>query len=200
MLLVYATTFIIIISPGPSGLTIISTSMIYGRSSGFLVAAGIICGAVTWGTLAAVGVSALLAVLPGAVVGIRIFGGIYLAFLAYGSVVRVIKKPELHAPAINKNKQLFYLKGYGVHMSNPEAMLGWIAIISIGMTENAPRFASFYIVAGCVAIAIVVYNSYAFLFSIGKISSLYQRVRVYFDVVFAILFALAAYKLLEIAV
>ncbi len=197
--LIYVTTFVIIISPGPSSLTIISTAMMQGRKPAFGVAGGVITGALTWGTSAAIGVSALLAAFPNGVTAIQLFGGCYLSYLAYCSGIRVLTTPEIKPPDLDWKKRYFYLKGYTVHMSNPEAMLGWIAIMSMGLTDDAPEFAPVYIVSGCISIALVVYNCYAYFFSVEKIASFYLSVRRVVDTLFAAFFAFAAFKLFEVA-
>lgn len=197
LLLVYITTFVIIISPGPSSFAIISTSMAGGRKSGILVACGVVCGALTWGSLGAVGVSTLLVATPNALTFIKIFGGVYLLFLACKSFLKVfVTRKDKSVNYLNITKRISFLKGYGIHMSNPEAMMGWIAIISLGVNETSPKLAPLYIVSGCVLIAIVTYGSYAFLFSSEKIANLYLKLYKVIESLFTLIFGFAGITLL----
>ena len=47
---------------------------------------GVVLGALTWGTLGVIGVSAILALNPSALIIIKLFGGGYLMFLSLSSL------------------------------------------------------------------------------------------------------------------
>ncbi len=150
----------------------------------------------TWGTLAAVGVSALLAAKPEALVLIKIFGSIYLLYLSFKSLLKMRASHAYNRLNSNYSKHTSFLKGYGIHMSNPEAMMGWIAIISLGVNETSPELAPYYIVCGCVLIAIAIYSSYAYLFSSNMIANMYSRFDKIIEGIFASIFGFASVTLL----
>lgn len=196
LVLVYTASFMIIISPGPSSFAIMSSSMTFGRKEGFLVMLGVVCGAMTWGTLASVGVSAFLAAKPNAVGVIKVFGGVYLLYLAFKAFIRMLAL----LPKDNLSRQPFtrisFIKGYCIHMTNPEAMLGWIALITLGIKSNSPALAPFYIVGGCLVIGIMVYGANAYLFSTNKIIETYRCYRRAIEAVFTVVFGFAGATLL----
>jgi len=169
--------------------------MSLGRKFGLLVAGGVICGAITWGTLAAVGVSALMASKPEALVFIRIFGSIYLIYLSLKSFSKIFSRPKIKAEISYTSNHISFLKGYGIHMSNPEAMMGWIAIISLGVNKDSPEFAPFYIVLGCIMIAVTIYSSYAYLFSTSRITTIYTKFSKAIEGVFVLIFGFAGISL-----
>ena len=82
-LLVVFTAYVIASgSPGPSTLRIMGVAMNHGRRAGLALAAGVISGSLFWGLSAATGVSALLARYAEALTVLKIFGGLYLLYLA----------------------------------------------------------------------------------------------------------------------
>ncbi len=173
-----------------------NSSMTFGRRNGFLVMLGVVCGAVTWGTLASIGVSAFLAAEPNAVGFIKVFGGVYLLYLAVKAFNRMLNSRKNTNLSKQPVKRLSFIKGYLIHMSNPEAMLGWIALITLGLKASSPELAPFYIVGGCVLIGIFVYGANAYLFSAKKISEIYMRYSRFAEAAFTIIFGFAGATLL----
>lgn len=173
-----------------------NSSMTFSRRDGFLVMLGVVCGAVTWGTLATLGVSTFLAAEPNTVGFIKIFGGIYLLYLAFKAFNRMLKSPKMVVLSKLSVTRISFIKGYLIHMSNPEAMLGWIALITLGLKPNSPAFASFFIVVGCVLIGIFVYGAYAYLFSAKRINEVYMNYSRFIEAVFTIIFGFAGMTLL----
>lgn len=82
LLLVFTADIIGAASPGPSNMRIVGIAMNQGGRSALMLAAGVISGSFFWGSLAAAGVSAVLAQYAQALIVLKIVGGIYLLFLA----------------------------------------------------------------------------------------------------------------------
>jgi len=80
-------------------------------------------------------------------------------------------------------------------MTNPEAMMGWIALITLGLTEEAPPSAPLMILAGCFAIAIFLYSLYAVLFSYKKVMQFYDLYGRILEGLFSLIFAFASLTL-----
>ena len=53
------TIAVLVVLPGAAGAVIIRQTLMYGRSAGLLTVAGVALGVLTWGTVAAVGLSAV---------------------------------------------------------------------------------------------------------------------------------------------
>ena len=71
------------ISPGPSFLFVMRTSVAVSRRDGLLAAAGMGLGAATITTLALVGVRAIIAQVAWLYLAFKLLGGAYLVFLAW---------------------------------------------------------------------------------------------------------------------
>lgn len=81
--LVYGTYIVATASPGPSNMAIMGTAMRDGRLPALALTAGVITGSLFWAILAATGMSAALAAYTQALFVIKIFGGVYLLYLAF---------------------------------------------------------------------------------------------------------------------
>lgn len=195
LFLVYSTSFFIIISPGPSSFTIINNSMSLGRKAGLYIMMGVVLGAITWGVLGVIGVSAILALNPNAIIFLKLFGCGYLMYLSLSALKKAIKNNNFQIIKNSTFGRPSILKGYAVHMTNPEAMMGWAALITLGLTENAPPNAPLLILMGCFTIAITVYSSYAILFSYKKVMSVYDLYGRFFEGLFFLIFAFASMTL-----
>jgi amino acid exporter len=97
ILLAYSAFFLAIASPGPNILAVIGTSMSVGRASGIALAFGVATGSFTWAVLTVIGLSALLSTYASALVAIKIFGGLYLLWLAYKSFKSAASKHDIEA-------------------------------------------------------------------------------------------------------
>ena len=82
ILLAYSAFLLAIASPGPNILAVIGTSMAVNRQSGVSLATGVAIGSFTWALLTVCGLSAILATYASALLMIKIFGGMYLLWLA----------------------------------------------------------------------------------------------------------------------
>lgn len=82
ILLAYSAFLLAIASPGPNILAVIGTSMSINRRSGMALAMGVATGSFTWALLTIFGLSAILATYASALLVIKIFGGLYLLWLA----------------------------------------------------------------------------------------------------------------------
>ncbi|WP_194726399.1 LysE family translocator [Noviherbaspirillum malthae] len=205
-LLAYAAYFIGTVSPGPSNLSIMSVAMHSGRRSAFIFAAGVVSGSMFWALLAALGLSALLVTYSNLLVFIKLFGGAYLLWLAAKSARAACRPAPLqHSSGIALRADMdaeagsgrrLYLRGLGLHLTNPKAILTWLSIVSLALPAGADTSHALAIVGGCVCIGITVFGGYAMLFSTAAARRIYVRVRRWFEGVLAVVFAFAGIKLL----
>ena len=199
ILLAYSAFLLAIVSPGPNFLAVIGTSMSAGRSSGVALAIGVAFGSLTWAMLTVVGLTALLTLYASALTAIKIFGGLYLLWLAYKSFRSAASRVELKTQDMPEDKRPFsgfMLKGYLVQLTNPKAALAWIAIISLGMQNGAPLWVAVTIVLGTFALSVLVHVLYAIAFSTPVMVRLYSRARRGIQFTLGSFFAFAGIKLL----
>lgn len=197
LMLVYATYLIAVASPGPSNMAIMGTAMNQGRAAAVALAFGVLTGSMFWACLAAAGIASVLSRFAEAIVVIKIAGGLYLLYLAY-KAARSAAKATLPAAGADVTKSLgaHYLRGTLLHLTNPKSILGWVAIMSLGLTANAPAHALHAIIGGCAVIGCTVFVGYAVLFSTKAIGRAYAKARRFIEGTLAIVFGYAGLRLL----
>lgn len=199
ILLAYSAFLLAIASPGPNILAVIGTSMSVNRSSGIALATGVATGSFTWAVLTVFGLSAILAAYASALLAIKIFGGLYLLWLAYKSFKSAMSRHDIEAQELagGRRKPFGYLKrGYFIQMTNPKAALAWIAIISLGLQEGAPLWVGAVIVLGTFMLSLIIHLLYAVAFSTPMMVRAYGKARRTIQGVLGGFFALAGLRLL----
>jgi threonine/homoserine/homoserine lactone efflux protein len=199
ILLAYAAFLLALASPGPNVLAVIGTAMSVSRSSGLALAMGVAAGSFTWAILTVFGLSALLATYASALLAIKIFGGLYLLWLAYKSFKSAASDLDIEAIAVAGKRRSalgYFRRGYTVQMTNPKAALSWIAIISLGLQEGAPVWVAAAIVTGTFILSVLIHALYAIAFSTPAMVRLYGKSRRAIQSVLGTFFAFAGLKLL----
>lgn len=199
ILLAYSAFLLAIASPGPNILAVIGTSMGVGRKSGLALALGVASGSFTWALLTVFGLSAILATYASALVLIKVFGGIYLLWLAYKSFKSAASKHDIEARELDGGHRTpfgYFQRGYIIQMTNPKAALAWIAIISLGLQDGAPFWVGAVIVVGTFIMSIAIHMLYAVAFSTPAMVHLYGKSRRAIQGVLGTFFAFAGLRLL----
>lgn len=199
ILLAYSAFLLAVASPGPNVLAVMGTSMSVGRPSGIALALGIACGSFSWALLTVFGLSAALATYAELLLAIKLFGGGYLLWLAYKSFKSASKPGDIAANDFSKpgrSRFGYFRRGYVVMMTNPKAVLAWIAIVSLGLKEGAPGWVGAAIVLGTFALSIALHILYALAFSTPFMLRSYRKARRGIQGVLGAFFALAGIKLL----
>ncbi len=197
LLVAYTTYFIGTASPGPANLAIMTTAMDDGRRQAMAFAAGVISGSQMWGIISAVGIGALLARYTTALSVMKVFGGLYLMWLGYNAFRARNAKPK--PAAVGEGGQSLgrhYLRGFGLHLTNPKAMLVWFTTISLGMPLGAPGYVAALVLAGCALVGCLVFFTYAIVFSTKPMIQLYTSYKPAINLVLSIAFAAAGLKLI----
>ncbi|MCZ4091034.1 LysE family translocator [Sinorhizobium psoraleae] len=198
-LLVAWTAYIIAVaSPGPAVLAIIATSVSQGRKAGLALALGVLSGSYTWAMLTASGLSALIRTYGQAIIVLKIAGACYLFWLAYNALraaMRGESQAALRVPLQMSLKKL-YLKGLGIHLTNPKAIFAWIMLVSLGMPDGAPVGVTAAFIGGCMLIGLVTFCGFAIVFSLSPVHRAYLKSRRVIESLMAGFFAFAGLKLL----
>ena len=197
--LAYSVFLVGIASPGPNILAVIGTSMGVGRHSGISLALGVACGSFTWALLTAFGLSAILATYASALLLIKVFGGVYLLWLAYKSFKSAASTHDIEGKELAGGRSTpfgYFKRGYIIQMTNPKAALAWIAIISLGLQEGAPFWVGAAIVIGTFIMSVAIHVLYAVAFSTPAMVRLYGKSRRVIQGVLGTFFAFAGIRLL----
>lgn len=200
LLLVYVAYIIAVASPGPSNMTIMGIAMSQGRVPAIVLALGVMTGSLCWAAVAATGLSAVLATFANALFVIKIAGGLYLLYLAYKSAHSAFAKASPAQPGEMATSKADYLKLYRrgllLHLTNPKAVLGWLAIMSLGLKPGAGTATLAAIIGGCAMLGLTIFCGYALVFSTAPAIRIYQKSKRSIEATLALFFGFAGIKLL----
>lgn len=185
-------------SPGPNLMAVASAGIGRGRRSALLVTLGISTGMLIWAVAVSYGLGTLFTTYPLSLIALKIAGGSYLIWLA----IRALKSAIVNDPAKIISDDRAYTgmacwrKGLLVVITNPKAALMWSAVATFlfgsGLdTWQVALFGPIGAVSG-----LVIYGSYAVLFSTTTATGFYKRFSCWFESIFSAAFALLGGKLL----
>lgn len=199
ILMTYGAFLFAVASPGPNVLAVMGVSMSDGRKAGIALAFGIAAGSLSWSLLSVLGLSAVLATYAAALTAIKIVGGLYLLWLGVKAFRSALSSDEPIVRPLSKTPRTasgYALSGYLIMMTNPKAVLAWIAIVSLGMTEGAPIWVPASIVVGTFLLSLIAHVGYAVGFSTPVMLRFYRRARRSLQASFGAFFIYAGGRLL----
>ncbi len=200
LLLVFVTYIVGAASPGPSNMRIMSVAMHQGRRPALVLAAGVISGSFFWGSMAATGVSAVLVQYAGALFILKMAGGAYLLFLASKACRSALTSNQRFADELASSPKAswpsLYRRGLLMHLTNPKALLSWIATMTLGLGPGATSSTVAIILAGCAVLSVTIFGGYAVVFSTAPMVRGYRKARRWIEGTLAMVFAAAGLKLL----
>jgi threonine/homoserine/homoserine lactone efflux protein len=122
-------TILLAIMPGPDIIYVILQSISQGKKYGFITALGLSTGVIIHTTLVALGVSTIIKQSESLYFGIKIFGAIYLFYLAYLSGKEhnssLLKKDKLNKSGLFQ----LYKQGFIMNVLNPKVTLFFLAFL-----------------------------------------------------------------------
>ncbi len=159
------------ITPGPDNIFVLTQSISNGTKSGLATVAGLMSGCLVHTTLLAFGVSEIIKRSDTLFFAIKLFGALYLLYLAYmvyrsdASILLDEKKQQAHSP-----KKLFRI-GFTMNVLNPKVTIFFLAFFPGFLFSNELNTVIQFYVLGFLFIlsASLVFGSIAFL--AGGISS-----------------------------
>lgn len=190
--------FIVAVSPGPATISNAAIAMSHGRKTSLVYGAGLSCGLIFWGLIAATGMGAVLQGSLYLLAALKILGGFYLLWLACQSG-RSALRSEAKTTAIAGDKRWF-VRGLILNMSNPKSVIAWMAALSIGLNSNSDASSVAAATTVCIIVGFITNVLYSFIFSIKGMMIGYQRFRRKIDGAVAMLFTIAGFGLIRSAV
>lgn len=169
--------FLAQVSPGPNLMAVSSASLGGGRMVGFATTGGVATGVFIWSILFALGIGAFLKAFPEAITAMRLLGGGYLIYLAL-KAVRAALMPSGNSTAPQYPEMLpgaAYRRGLFVVMTNPKAALMWVAVSMYLASAGLSTWQFLAVGAGAAISALIVYGTYALIFSTGTVTRIYTR-------------------------
>lgn len=192
----YAVLFVAASSPGPAVAMLLGIGMTQGRGPALVASAGIASGSVVLNLATLMGVGLILAQAAWAMSILRLIGAAYLLWLAWGAFGKALNPPQVSVAEVPRqsNAKLFAM-GFGLQVTNPKAIVFWLAIASIGATTGggAPIISLF--VLGAFAISFGCHGAWALILSARAARAGYARARPVVEGLLGTFFTYAAFRL-----
>jgi len=122
-------SFVLAITPGPDMILFLSRTVTGGRTMGFAAMLGASAGMVVHMTLAAFGLSALLAVSATAFFILKVVGGLYLLWLAYGALRHGSAFCVDREDVPQQSLRAMVLTGVGINLTNPKVIVFFVTFL-----------------------------------------------------------------------
>ncbi|WP_261883934.1 LysE family translocator [Vibrio pelagius] len=132
---VYLTAVVaLLLLPGPDMLLIASSSMSYGRKVGLFASLGNATSGIILTVLAAMGVSALIAMSPLALKALHLLGGAYLLKMGWDC----LRSDQGDAPALSDNSaaKAYYQRALISNLLNPKALVFFVMFLPQFVSTN----------------------------------------------------------------
>jgi len=185
-----------ILSPGPSVALILGVATSRGRLPSLVTALGVACGSIVLATSTIIGLTALLAQVAELMTALRWLGAAYLAWLAYKAFRNATQAPKLVVEQVGRESAWRTgLAGFALQVSNPKAIMFWLAIASVGGVGDAPLPVVVLFVAGAFLNSFLGHGAYAVLLSSSPARTAYGRVRRHVEAGLGCFFLFAGFKL-----
>lgn len=190
-LLVMAT---LAVTPGPANLFAIATGMAEGPRAALLGVVGMNAATLVWFAAAAFGLGALVAAFPAAFHLIAVLGGIYVLWLGAKALWAAARPPlEAEARTAVPFRGSAFLRGFGVQIANPKAVLFFTAVLPPFLDPARPavgQLAAF--AAGTLLLDLVAMSAYGLAGGALSLRMRDRRFRRGFNLVVGLLLVTAA--------
>ncbi|MFS4467337.1 LysE family translocator [Maribacter sp. 2210JD10-5] len=134
------------ISPGPDNIFVLIQSVSHGKKYGLATMAGLMTGCLVHTTLLAFGVSALIKNNPNIFLGIKVFGALYLLYLAY-KVFKYDSTVMLSRDGgPRKSLSALFRQGFIMNVLNPKVTIFFLAFFpGFLFSETLGSVVQFYV-------------------------------------------------------
>jgi threonine/homoserine/homoserine lactone efflux protein len=121
--------FVLILTPGPDMTLFVGETLRAGRARGFAAMFGAVAGVLIHSTLAALGLSALLAASTTAYTALKVAGVAYLLWLAFQAVRHGSALTMPSEPAASRPLAQTFLLGLGINLLNPKIVMFFVTFL-----------------------------------------------------------------------
>lgn len=158
-------TSVLACSPGPDNIFVLTQSIVNGRKFGLATVFGLISGCLVHTTLLAFGVSAIIKQSENLFFAIKLFGAIYLIYLAY-KVYKSDANIILSNDSVEKKTttQLFK-QGFIMNVLNPKVSIFFLAFFpGFLFSNNISTVIQFYVLGLLfMLVSLIIFSTIAFL-------------------------------------
>ncbi len=192
----YSILLVAVMSPGPAVAMLLGLGLSRGRGAALIASLGIAAGSSTIALITLMGMGLLLQQAAWAITLLRLIGSAYLLWLAYGAFRKALNPPRVEPaqmPPLSFGRA--FLTGYLLQVTNPKAIVFWLAIGAVGATTGAPAQITALFLAGAFAISLTGHGFYAIALASGPVRRAYQKARRGVEATLGLLFTFFAFKL-----
>ena len=158
-------TSILAFSPGPDNIFVLTQSIVNGKKYGLATVFGLISGCLVHTTLLAFGVSAIIKESEELFFLIKLFGAIYLTYLAY----KVYKSdPNIilsNNNVVKKTTSQLFKQGFIMNVLNPKVSIFFLAFFpGFLFSETLSNVVQFYVLGGIfMLVSLLIFSTIAVL-------------------------------------
>lgn len=187
-----------VMSPGPSFIYVARNAVVYSRLHGLVTALGTGVGAATFSLMAMLGLQQFLNAVPELFIAMKIFGGVYLIWLAV-KIFRTASSPltlSVNPNADNKSLWKTFRDGLFTQLSNPKTAIVFASIFTALLPAEIPT--AYYSVVPAMSFIIDAgwYSLVALLLSAERPRKVYLRIKGQVDRVSATILSFLGCKLI----
>lgn len=189
------------IAPGPDNIFVLTQSILFGKRSGILITLGLCTGLVFHTSIVALGVATLIQTSEWAFMALKIFGAMYLLYLA----LQISKSApqQLTGESQTLSGKALYLRGIVMNISNPKVSLFFLAFLPQFTHSEAGAVAAQIVLLGLVfgGISLLIFSGIAITAAqIGKTLTRHPSLQYALQTITALIFVLLAVNLVISAV
>jgi len=168
--------FVLTITPGPDMTLFLGRTLSEGRAAGLAAMLGAASGIVVHTSLAAFGISALIAASPQAFLALKIVGAGYLVYLAV-QAIRGGSTFKLDGKAAGRSHSLLsnWLTGLGINLLNPKIVLFFVTFLPQFVSARDADVTGKLFFLGMFFIALAVPMSVAMILAADRFAAALKR-------------------------
>lgn len=153
------------ITPGPDNIFVMVQSIVHGKKYGLATVAGLMSGCLVHTTLLALGASAILKENETLFFVVKLFGALYLLYLAYKVYASEAKIKLADSSTAKKSMWGLFKTGFLMNVLNPKVTLFFLALFPGFLFSDAMgRVAQFYVLGFLfIAVSFLIFGSIALM-------------------------------------
>jgi threonine/homoserine/homoserine lactone efflux protein len=166
---------VMVLTPGPNMIYLVSRSICQGRKAGLISLAGVALGFLIYMLAAALGISALLLAVPYAYDALRVAGAVYLLYLAWQAVRPGGRSPFQAQALPDDSPRRLFAMGLFTNLLNPKAAMLYLSLLPQFIDPQVGSVLGQSVLLGTVQIAISASVNALLIVAAGFIAAFLQR-------------------------
>jgi threonine/homoserine/homoserine lactone efflux protein len=166
---------VLTITPGPDMTLFLGRTLAQGRRAGFAAYCGACTGSLIHTSLAALGLSALVAASPDAFLLLKIVGAAYLVWLAVGAIRHGSQLTVAREKGPVQSFTANWLKGVGINLLNPKIILFFVTFLPQFVAAGDPHVTGKFFFLGVYFLVVATPISLAMIFAADRIATTLKR-------------------------